>query len=359
MVLYKHKYRKEGFNMKGIKHIISIITSIAILLCISSTNISYGYSDKEIFVTKVLLNKLTDDSIDYMSTNISSGLPVQQIKSRNICSEAFAVIQSEAVKYILFVSCYNNSYSATILNTNSLILNNAFKNGDKVTIMQKESNYYIGINGILYDFESNYVSDYNQSTYNSYNIDIDHSFWENASKIPNCCSSFYSGKMLYVDFIKNVEINGSYVCWAACAASKINYQCDNWNFDATGIYYYALNGYTGKKVGDPEGKSLRYIYDEYLPGTMIIDKRLTTTGVYNCLNAGKPIQIYLNDYVNKKGHSVIINGVKIYNDMTKFVLMDPGINAKLYRDVYVSGTPDKTANGFVLGDFTDWYLSAY
>ena len=77
------------------------------------------------------------------------------------------------------------------------------------------------------------------------------------------------------------------------------------------------------------------------------------------LNAGKPIQIYLNDYVNKKGHSVIINGVKIYNDMTQFVLMDPGINAKLYRDVYVSGTPDKTANGFVLGDFTDWYLSAY
>lgn len=45
--------------------------------------------------------------------------------------------------------------------------------------------------------------------------------------------------------------------------------------------------------------------------------------------------------------------------MTQFVLMDPGINAKLYRDVYVSGTPDKTANGFVLGDFTDWYLSAY
>lgn len=345
--------------MKCIKHIISIITSIVILLCISPTNISYGYSDKEIFVTKVLISKLTDDNIDFMSTDISNALPVQQIESHKICSEAFTVIQSETVKYILFVSYYNNSYSATLLSTNSFVLNKAYNNGDKVTIMQKGAEYYIGVNGILYDFESNYISTYDQSSYNSYTVDIDHRFWENANKIPDNYSSFYDGKMLYVDFIKNVEINGSYVCWAACAASKINYQCDNWNFDAMGIYYYVLNGYTGQKVGDPDGKSLRYIYDNYIPGTMIIKRRLTTTGVYNCLNAGKPIQIYLNDYVNNLGHSVIINGVKIYNDMTQFVLMDPGINAKLYRDVYVSGTPDKTADGFVLGDYTDWYLSAY
>lgn len=262
------------------------------------------------------------------------------------------------VKYLLGVSNSNSEKTSTFqpFECDDLNIDSNMPKEVAIIFLNEKINVYV--NNKLYDLDSNEVF-----------IDIDNTTFDtnyleetpiNVSNTysPKSRSAYITGKHIDVDIIKNVEINKRGMCWAACAASKVNYQNKQWNFDANGIYYYALRGYTGEKCGDVDGNSLRYIYDQYVPGTIVRRNLvLSTTGIYNALNAGKPIQIYIDTSTGTTGHSLIIRGVNIYNDMIILSVMDP--NYSNYVEISLSGTPDKATNNFRYRNYDIWFLTAY
>ncbi len=139
---------------------------------------------------------------------------------------------------------------------------------------------------------------------------------------------------LSVERVPNVYISdiGRYVCWAACIAMKLNYQCD---LDLTATDIFNASKWLESGETDPGYEYVhKNAFDKYDCAYTLVDGSISASKIAFALRDNMPVEIGIEGTYTKNGktysaaHALIVKGIRLYTSKATFILLDPSTSQK-------------------------------
>lgn len=168
-----------------------------------------------------------------------------------------------------------------------------------------------------------------------------------------------------VPFVENEQMYGG-LCWAACAASRINYKQGK-SLNAPDLYNVLNNSASSSRPsGTPVGSQawIQYAYSYYGISTVCANSGLTVYIVENLLRKDTPISCAMLRYENgeRKNHEVLLRGIYQEGTTTIYMFMDPnfpeGVSVRV-DDKYLTSPNDFVYTDIYGTVYTGWCRSIY
>lgn len=353
--------------MKRIKALTCLLLTMILAfnaLCLSVGASEEAKSEVTLYAENVLSSYLNANGLFSSDYKLSKPIALQDWNGGQNNRILFLVFDNNRVVGNIFADKYEGQWYSSFNTANLEILNEVFINNTPVAfglynecfVMRTESE------DILLSLSNEYdplagLSD-NASTEDLTTISIDYSTHATTAIMPLTMSY---NKQLAVTRVANANI-GNGICWAACIASKVNYQKKSY-LSAENVYYDIAGRYS-EYNGAPGGGNECIVRGYNIYGVSVTEtSRMGANEIYNILSSGKPLDII----IDKTGgaHSVLITGIS-YLDTSgtggTLTLMDPNVASLVTINVQPS-VIHNGGSGFVYasnsGTYTSWRDTRY
>lgn len=300
---------------------------------------------------------VTSEIHGYLSANhlcadyLSRAIPVWDADDDTVRQYVYFVFDDEQT------IGYMNVYDGTKYQSGFVSADISIKNGESVQLLYKDGELFILNN----EGARHLAGEYTDCTDVAFSASRQCTV-ASAIKIPDKIQARVNPTIyqLSLPYVANSSVDGVGICWAACIASRVNYEQGK-SLTAKQVYNKCDNATSGRPGGTPQGNGtwIKFGYSLYGINVTCVNSGKNLGQITSLLDKNTPISCAFSR--SGGAHEVLLTGVYIDASTNVYTFRDPNEKGTVSIKVSDAALTDYSKVTYTNSSYTysSWYRSIY